>query len=186
MQYLELPVCALLLAAACTTGASDSPAPTASPSANRAVDLNVHVEDDPGIRFPLPSGIGIQTWHYDRTLPPQKFRHAIHLETPHGITILIHVWDNPEHLDVHAWFDANMAGFVQPTTALRDRIMSSAKVPGILLEEPASEQAVSQAIGVFVAEDHVFSVTALDPTGDETTRRLFERELDELEPQVSP
>jgi hypothetical protein len=159
---------------------------SAAPSPARADGLVVHFEPEPGLRFPVPAAnASIRVWHYDTTLPARKFRHAIHVVTPRGVALLIHVWDNPKHLGVGAWFDETLSGFVDEDTVRSERTMSSAHLAGILLEQPASPQAVSQAVAVLVTAEHAFTVTCMNPVDDPEARALFERVVEELEPEVA-
>ena len=64
--------------------------------------------------------------------------------------------------------------------------MARGRVPGILLREPRSPQALSQAVGVFASGDQVFRVTCLDEEGNADNRRLFERVIEDLETGVTP
>lgn len=91
------------------------------------------------------------------------------------------MWDNPQRLALRAWFDATLGFLVQETTKQSERPMSSAHLAGILLEEPASPQAGSQAIAVFAAGAQVVRITCIDPEGDAVAKRLFDHVVDEIE-----
>ena len=132
------------------------------------------------------SGISVVERHHDPTLPPSKFRHSIQLTTPAGTGVFIDVWDNPQHLALRPWFDAHLAFLVHGTTSVSELPMSRARVPGILLHEPRSPQALAQAIAVFAAGDQVFRVTAVDYDGDPAVQRLFDQVVDRMELGVLP
>jgi hypothetical protein len=180
-----------LLVAACATDAPAPPDPGApgEPTARApalADEFRLHAEPVTGVRFPvLASGVSVEARHFDASLPASKFRHSIRLATTRTV-VLIDVWDNPRQLDVHAWFDAHLAFLVDESTRVSDRPMTRARVPGILLGQPASPQAPSQAVAVFAAGPQVFRVTAIDPEGDATAQRLFDQVVEQLETGVTP
>lgn len=177
----------LFVVAACTTGPAPVGDPVESPALAPAVttttaDFRLETEPLVGARFPvLAAGVSIDVRHFDPTLPAHKFRHSIRLATASGPVVLIDVWDNPQRLSLRPWFDATLGFLVQETTKQSERPMSSAHLAGILLEEPASPQAASQAIAVFASGAQVVRITCLDPEGDAVARRLFERVVDEIE-----
>lgn len=180
----------LLVVAACSTGPAPAGDPTEAPALAPAVvettsDFRLETEPLIGVRFPvLAAGVSVDVRHFDPTLPAGKFRHSIRLATEAGPVVLIEVWDNPQRLALRPWFDATLGFLAQETTKQSERPMSSAHLPGILLEEPASPQAGSQAIAVFAAGAQVFRVTAINPEGDPVAKRLFERIVDQIEPGV--
>lgn len=144
-----------------------------------------HVEPAAGLRFPLPvTGVNVQVWDFDPTLPPEKFRHEIHLVADENVEVLIHVWDNPGKLDVQHWFDENMSGFVDADTSIGERAATKGHVAAIILEQPASTDAVSQSVAVFATTGHVYSVTCIDPVNDAAAKKLFDRVVGELEPEI--
>lgn len=183
-----------LLLAACTT---DAPATAvAEPALRPAVaaapalpsGFRLYAEPVMGVRFPMPSSdLSAEVRHFDPTLPAQKFRHALHLVTPEGtIQILLHSWDNPLRLDLRSWFDEHMAFIVDETSLVTERPMGSEHVPGILVMQPRSPQAASQATAVFLAGEHIYRLTCIDPENDLAARGLFERILDQIETGVKP
>ena len=179
----------LFVVAACTTGPApvgdpvESPPPApATTITTTTADFRLETELLVGARFPvLATGVSVDVRHFDPTLPAHKFRHSIRLATSTGPAVLIDVWDNPQRILLRAWFDATLGFLVQETTKQSERTMSSAHLAGILLEEPASPQAGSQAIAVFAFGAQVVRVTCIDPEGDPVARRLFERVVDEIE-----
>lgn len=188
----SLSLLAPLLLAACSI---DPPAvAVAEPALRPAIaaapalpsGFRLYAEPVMGVRFPMPStDLAAEVKHFDPTLPPQKFRHALHLVTPEGgIQILLHSWDNPQRLDLHAWFDEHMAFIVDETSLVTERPMGSAHAPGILVMQPRSPQAASQATAVFLAGPHVYRLTCIDPENDLAARALFERILDQIETEV--
>jgi hypothetical protein len=190
----RLSLSALLLSTACATeppAASDepeAPAAASSPlvaakSPLRPSEERTFTEPVTGLRFPMPAGVTVDVRHFDASLPPQKFRHAIQLITETGPAVLLHVWDNPERLDAKAWFGAHLAFLVDSETRTSERPMSREKLAGILLMQPRSPQARSQATAVFASGERIIAVTCVDPDGDAIARDLFERILDELDPR---
>jgi hypothetical protein len=185
----RLVLLAPLLLAACTTDAPAAVAePALRPAAAAALPSGFRLYSEPvmGVRFPMPAtDLAAEVKHFDPTLPAQKFRHALHLVTPEGaIQILLHGWDNPQRLDLRTWFDEYMAFIVDETSLVTERPMGSAHVPGILVMQPRSPQAASQATAVFLAGDHIYRLTCIDPENDLAARALFERILDQIETET--
>jgi hypothetical protein len=144
--------------------------------------LRLHTEPVTGVRFPVPrAGVTVEERHFDASLPARKFKHSIRLVTPGGVAVLIDVWNNPQGLDLQAWFTDTLGFLVRDVTQVSERPMARAGVPGILLREPPSPQALSQAIAVFAFRDQVFRVTCIDPEGDAAARDLFDRVIDQIE-----
>lgn len=177
-----------LALAACATEAPAAEDRLAAPAASQPVGaLRPYVEPVTRVRFPfLAEGVTVEAEHHDPSLPAKKFRHTIHLRTASGPAVIINVWHNPSALPLRAWFDAHLAFLVGPSTRLHERPMARARVPGILLREPRSPQALSQAVGVFASGDQVFRVTCLDEEGNADNRRIFERVIEDLETGVTP
>jgi hypothetical protein len=150
-----------------------------------APGYRLHTDQATRLRFPVrTAGITVESRHFDATLPTYKFRHSIRLLEGKHLSLLIDVWDNPRRLPLATWFDEHLAYLVGEATDVSERAVTAARLPGILLAEPASEQAASQAIAVFAYGDQVFRVTCLDPVGDAAARDSFEAILAALEPGV--
>jgi hypothetical protein len=173
------------LAGCATSDHSDSP--IVSSVAADPDGFVAHLEPAPGIRFPLPkTGVSVQVMDFDPTLPPIKFRHELRFVTDaDDIEVMVHVWDNPEHLDVRHWFDANIADFVGENTAVSERVATKISLPTIQLDEPASTDAFSQSIAVFATKDHVYSVTCIDPVQVPAAKKLFDRVVRDFEPEIA-
>ena len=131
------------------------------------------------------SGVSIDAHHYDPSLPEQKFKHSIRLATETGTAVVIDVWDNPSRLELRPWFDTHLAYLVDGNTQVSERPMTRAGVAGILLAQPRSPQAPSQATAVFAVGAQVFRVMGINPEDDATARRLFDRVIDEMETGVA-
>lgn len=194
-QPHRLAAVALLLAAGCSTEpiapAPDRAEATAKPApaapAFAAGELRLHSEPLSRVRFPVPSaGVSVDELHYDVTLPAKKFRHSIRLAVEGRTVVLVDVWDNPARLALRPWFDAHLAFLAGARTTVSERPMSRARTTGILLHEPASPEARSQAIAVFASGEQVFRVTAIDDENDAEARRLFELVVDQIEVGVLP
>jgi hypothetical protein len=177
----------LFLLVACSTEAPPAADPIDAPPIAPAVvassgDFRLETEPVVGARFPvLATGITVDVRHFDASLPTIKFRHSIRLVAPQGTVVLIDVWDNPQRLALQPWFDATLGFLVDSTTKVSQRLMTTGHLPGILLEQPASPQAGSQAIAVFASGTQVFRVTCIDPEGDAVAKRLFDRVVDQIE-----
>jgi hypothetical protein len=177
----------LFLLVACSTEPAPAVDPIEAPPVAPAVvatsgELRLETEPVIGARFPvLATGITVDVQHFDATLPTIKFRHSIRLIAPEGTLVLIDVWDNPQRLALQPWFDATLSFLVDSTTRVQKRSMTTGHLPGILLEQPASPQAGSQAIAVFASGTQVFRVTAIDPEGNAVARRQFDHVVDEIE-----
>lgn len=172
----------------CANDSSHTTAPPQESSAAAALPAGyvTHLEPAPGIRFPMPASITASVESFDTTLPAEKFRHEIHLGSDVYVQVLIHVWDNPLHLDTHSWFDANMSGFVDDDTSVSERPATKNKIPAIVLEQPQSDQAVSQSVAVFSTNDHVYAVTCMDPVNDSGAKTIFDTVVAGFEPEVAP
>lgn len=199
--------CAPALLAACSVGAPpvDDPvevpaaAPVAASAARRskADDYRFHSALGARLRFPvLRSGVVIEERHYDPSLPAHKFRHSIQLSTDAGPAVILEVWDNPQGLDVRAWFDAHLAFLVTPesevdegssagTPRMSERAMTRKRTAGILVEQPPSGQAPSQSIAVFALGDRMIRVSGLNFEGNATARALFERVVEQIDAEVT-
>jgi hypothetical protein len=177
----------LFVVAACTTSPQPVGDPIDGPTITPAVvataaEFRLETEPVVGARFPvLTSGVSVDVRHFDATLPVHKFRHSIRLVTEDGTAVLIDVWDNPQRLALRPWFDATLGFLVGESTKQSERPMSSAHVPGILLEEPASPQAGSQAIAVFASGTQVIRITCLNPDGNPVAKRSFDSVVDQIE-----
>jgi hypothetical protein len=181
-------LCALLVAA-CSTESPSIESRTAPPSGSAAAspDIRLHTEPVTRVRFPVPAaGISVLERHHDPTLPPHKFRHSIHLTTPSGTGVFIDVWDNPQHLALRPWFDAHLAFLVRGDTQVSELSATRARVAGLLLHQPRSPQALSQAIAVFASGEQVFRVMGIDYDEDPVVRRLFDQVIDQMELGVTP
>ncbi|MEO7112824.1 MAG: hypothetical protein ABI183_20440 [Polyangiaceae bacterium] len=175
-----------LLGCANDSQRTTAPPPESSPAALPAGYV-AHLEPSPGIRFPMPAkGITATVEDFDATLPAEKFRHEVHLGSDVYVQVLIHVWDNPRHLDTHTWFDENLSGFVDESTSVSERPATKNKIPAIVLEQPASDQAVSQSVAVFATRDHVYSVTCMDPVNDLGAKTIFDNVVFGFEPEIAP
>ncbi|MEO8797571.1 MAG: hypothetical protein ABI551_06780, partial [Polyangiaceae bacterium] len=176
-----------LAAVACTTNGRTDAASESSPTVQDD-GFVAHLEPAPGIRFPMPKlGMHLDVASFDRTMPPEKFRYELRLITDaDDIEAMIHVWDNPSHLDLRAWFDQNLSGFVGERTSVRERTAGKAALPAIELDEPASDQAFSQSMVLFATRDHVYVVTAIDPDQAPAAKALFEKVVTGFEPEVAP
>lgn len=186
---------ALLIAAGCraesiapTTDRAEAqaaPQPEASPIA--AGEVRPHHEPLSRVRFPVPAnGVSVDERHYDPTLPANKFRHSLRLSTEGRTVVVIDVWDNPKRLALRPWFDAHLAFLAGARTQVSERPVSRARTTGILLREPRSPEARSQAIAVFASGEQVFRVTCIDDENDAAARRLFDLVVDQFEAGVSP
>lgn len=176
-----------LATVACTTNARTDAASESAPTIEDE-GFVAHLEPAPGIRFPMPKlGMHLDVASFDRTMRPEKFRHEVRLITDaDDIEAMIHVWDNPSHLDVRAWFDQNLSDFVGERTSVRERTAGKAGLPAIELDEPASDQAFSQSMVVFATRDHVYLVTAIDPDQVPAAKALFEKVVTGFEPEIAP
>lgn len=179
-----LPLLALL-AVACAPEAPPAGEPAgarlaAPPAALAVAELRVHADPVTGVRLPVPAGATVDERHFDPTLPEHKFKHALRVTTDRTV-ILVDAWDNPRDLPLRAWFDTHLAFLVDATTVVDERPVTRAHLPAILLVQPPSPQARSQAVAVFAAGARVFRVTAIDPEGDPAVRRLFDQILDGME-----
>lgn len=195
------------LLAACSVGARpiDEPADAlaAAPivaSAGlpaKAGEYRFHSAVGAKLRFPVPRvGVRIEERHFDPSLPASKFRHSILLSTEAGPAVILEVWDNPRGLDLDAWFNSHLAFLVNPDSRVEggdpadkprasERPMTRARVAGILVEQPPSSQAPSQSIAVFALGDQIIRVSGINPEGNPTARAMFERVVEQIEPEVT-
>jgi hypothetical protein len=195
------------LVAACSVGAPAIDEPAEEP-ASAPIVASAALQAKPGeyrfhsavgarLRFPvLRAGVLIEERHFDPSLPASKFRHSIHLSTEAGPAVILEVWDNPQRLDVHAWFNAHLAFLVSPGSRseesppgdaprVSERPMTRARVAGILVEQPPSPQAPSQSIAVFALGDQIVRVSGLDPEGNAKARAMFERIVEQIDVEVA-
>lgn len=155
-------------------------APAAAPAGASA--LRLHTEPRTGVRFRVPrAGVTVEERHFDPSLPASKFRHSIRVKVEGGTRVVVDVWDNPAGTPLDAWFQEHLSFLVRDTTQVSQRAMTSSHLRGILLREPASEQASSQAIAVFAFRDQVFRVTGIAVEEDAATQELFDRVVDQIE-----
>ncbi|APR87629.1 hypothetical protein A7982_12978 [Minicystis rosea] len=189
---IALLAAAPILALACSTEPPENigtPAvePASQPVEPAPGELRFHGEPLTRIRFPvLATGVSVDERHYDPSLPAYKFKHSFRLATESGTVVVIDVWDDPARPAVRAWFDQHLAGLVDAETRVSERPMSRAHASGILLRQPRSTQALSQAIAVFAVGAQIFRVTAIDYEGNPAARRLFDEVVDKLEVAVTP
>lgn len=178
----------LLVAAALAACSTEAPPIAADPApAQPAARAPLYHEPTTRLRFPLAAeGVSVEARHHDPSLPPQKIRHSLRLLVGGRVAVLIDVWDNPAKLALRPWFEAHLAYLARSTTEVSERVVTRARVPGILLREPRSPQALSQRIAVFAAGDRVIRVTCLDDEGHPEHLAIFERVIDELSSEVAP
>ncbi|MGE0325816.1 MAG: hypothetical protein AB7S68_26040 [Polyangiaceae bacterium] len=139
----------------------------------------------PAVRFSMPEGLSLKVESFDPTLPAQKFRHELMLIDDQNIQVMIHVWDNPKHLEVQDWFQLYMSGFITEKSSLRQTRVTPQHFPAVVLEEPASEQAASQELTVFATRDHVYSITCIDPVSNPPAKKLFDHVVESFAPLAS-
>ncbi len=181
---------ALLAVAWVVTGCAEGDLEPAADDTTQAPDLAVPPGYElrqlaaPAVRFSMPKQLTLKVESFDPTLPPQKFRHELSLIDDQNIQVLVHVWDNPQHLGAHEWFQVNMAGFVTQHSSLRQTRVTRHHFPAVVLEEPASPEAVSQEFTVFATADHVYSITCIDPATNRPAKKLFDHVVDSFEPEV--
>ena len=110
----------------------------------------------------------------------------MHLVTNDGIAVLIDIWDNPTHRELHEWFNEYLAFLIDGETRVSEREVTRQKLQAILLEQPRSEQAISMAVAVFAHGEQIFRVTCIDADADGSAvpRALFESLLQDLELEV--
>lgn len=174
----------LILASGCSELARTSSVASQSAALDGVTDQ--YFEPQTRIRFPLREGVGVDTKHFDPTLPLKKFRHSVHLVTNDGIAVLIDIWDNPTHRELHEWFNEYLAFLIDGETRVSEREVTRQKLQAILLEQPRSEQAISMAVAVFAHGEQIFRVTCIDSDADGSAvpRALFESLLQDLELEV--
>ena len=146
------------------------------------------VETQTRLGFPLRHGVTVEAKHYDPTLPLKKFRHSIHLDTNDGTAVVVDVWDNPTHRELHEWFNEYLSFLIDRETRISQLEVTRSKLQAILLEQPRSEQAISMAVAVFAQGDQIFRVTCIDSDaeGSALPRSLFDSLLRDLELEVKP
>ena len=173
---------------ACSTTSLDPGAPPTGEIA-QPIAPPLFFEPVTRLRFPVPSKeLTVEVKHYDPSLPAKKFKHSIHLAGPNGVELLIDVWDNTEGLALQPWFDKYLSFLVDDHTRPSEREMTRAGVPGIVLVQPQSEQALSMAVAVLAHGSQIFRVTCIDYDGlaFPESRAHFFRVLSELEVGVDP
>ncbi len=149
-----------------------------------AGEYRYHSAEQTRVRFPvLRKGLRVEERHFDPNLPTNKFRHLITLSTPGGGTVTIKVWDNPEGLDLKAWFDHNLGFLADEGTKTTTREMTAARVPGLFVE-PAPDASEPETDAVFALADQIYCVTAYGSPSDQATMAMFERVVDQLEPEA--
>lgn len=180
MRHLEFLACALVVG--CSTEGATPPAPI-RPATPPAAVHPMHEEPELGLRFPLATeGVTFQMWHFDATLPPEKFRHEIQLSTSYGVAVIIDVWDNPAHLDVAHWVDQTIAGFFDATTVRSERSMSRAR--GLYFEIPPIEGGTAQVFAAFANRDRAYLFHCPQALEDTAGRAMFDEIVSAFEAEV--
>jgi hypothetical protein len=167
----------------------DEPKPVAvtTPVGASPVVYAPHDEPELGLRFPLATqGTTFKMWHFDPNLPPEKFRHEVQLSSESGaVEVVIDVWDNPDHLDVHAWVASYFDGLFDAHTVRTERPMSRAHVTGLLFEQPAIEGGDSQATAAYATHDHVYRFYCPHALEDVRGRAAFDKIIDDFDTEVT-
>jgi hypothetical protein len=177
----------LLMISACTRESEETK--VESKRSELKVSTLNHTEQSVGIRFPVAEGVQVKAEHFnDPTLEPYKFRHEINLWGSDGIAVMIHVWNNPEHQSLSEWFHENLQFMIDEQTKISEEPMTLSREAGILLDQPASEQAPSMAVAVFAHGDQFFRITCIDydGVGGPEARKMFFTALDGMELGVTP
>lgn len=179
------PTLLAVLMLGCTS--ADRP-PVATQTAPLEELTDRYFEPETRLRFSLREGVNVEARHYDPTLPLKKFRHSLQLITADGVAVVIDVWDNPTHRELHDWFSEYLAFLIDRETKVSEREVTNRKLQAILLEQPRSEQAISMAVAVFAHREQIFRVTCIDSDGDGSAlpRALFESLLHDLELEARP
>jgi hypothetical protein len=112
------------------------------------------------------------TDHYDLTLPPRKFKHAVTLSGAGGPVLGVEVWHNEEGLPQEAWFDKYMAFTLAGEATRSARAVGSARAPAIVVDQPRI-QAPARRLAVVAIGERVFRITCLDHE-DPQSRAAFE------------
>ncbi|MCA9644132.1 MAG: hypothetical protein H6718_07875 [Polyangiaceae bacterium] len=179
-------LCSALVAAGCNQSKIDQRAGAASSDEELQLAVppgyKLRQLDAPAVRFSMPEALSLKVESFDPTLPAQKFRHELMLIDDQDIQVMIHVWDNPKHLEVQDWFELNMSGFITEHSSLRQTRVTPQRFPAVVLEEPASEQAASQELTVFATRDHVYSITCIDPVSNPPAKKLFDHVVESFAP----
>ncbi len=173
---------ALLCLASCTTEPA-GPAARAS-SAQQPLEAPRYFEPVTHLRFPVPSkALTVEVKHYDESLPAKKFKHSIQLVGADGVELLIDVWNNTEGLALEPWFEKYLSFLVDGETRPSQRKITRAQLPGIVLVQPQSPQALSMAVAVFAHGSQIFRVTCIDYDGIALpeSRAHFFQVLEQLE-----
>jgi hypothetical protein len=159
----------------------------ATPVAAPSVVYAPHDEPELGLRFPLATkGTTFKMWHFDPSLPPEKFRHEVQLSSESGaVEVVIDVWDNPEHLDVHAWVAATLGEMFDAQTTRTVRPMSRARNTGILFEQAAIEGGDSQATAAYATHDRAYVFYCPHALEDVRGRAAFDAIVDDFEAEVT-
>ncbi|MEZ4371491.1 MAG: hypothetical protein R3B07_11730 [Polyangiaceae bacterium] len=181
-------LCSSLVVAGCSEGNLEQRSSATSDEALQAAvppGYKLRQLEAPAVRFSMPEGLTLKVESFDPTLPAQKFRHELMLIDDQNIQVMIHVWDNPKHLEVQDWFQLHMSGFISEKSSLRQTRVTPQHFPAVVLDEPASEQAASQELTLFATRDHVYSITCIDPVANPPAKKLFDHVVESFAPLAS-
>lgn len=141
--------------------------------------IRKYAEPDLGLRVPVPAeGVTYKLWNYDKTLPLWKYRHQVTLSIGSSVAVLIHVWDNPDHLDAGAWVNETISKHFDDQTLRSTRTVAGR--PALVFEQLPSEGIGTFVEVAFTTRDHGYDVAC--PQADNPAHRaLFEKTLRTIE-----
>jgi hypothetical protein len=131
------------------------------------------------------AGAGLESRHFDPSAPPHKIRHQLTLSLSERPVVRIDVWDDPQGLEVTVWTEQHLRHLLDGAAAARPQLMTPRRLEGLLLEHPRSPQALARTTALLATGGRVFRVTCLD-RDDAAAQALFERLVDELDPEARP
>lgn len=188
-RFSGAALAAALGVAACTARTVDRTDETPAPLQVTTDQAGARVFVDPvsHVRFAAPPpAFTPKALHFDPKAKPSKVRHSFTLSAPTGPAPLrIDVWDDPENLELPAWFDRHLRHLENAATSRTYVPASRRKVSGLVLDIPASPQAFAGRVAVFKLQGKAFAVTCVN-SDDPSALALFNDVVSTIDLEGAP
>jgi hypothetical protein len=123
------------------------------------VPAGLHLDPEAGLRFPVPSGLLVETERYPGVTEPGVIRHMVTLTDQDTEVLRVELWDNATRTPLAAWFDAHLSFMRDGLARVTWGPVAPAQVRGMTFTWPRSGQSTGQRIVLFALGDRVIRVT---------------------------
>lgn len=118
-----------------------------------------HNDPTAGVRFPVPSGLLVETEQFPGVTEPGVIRHMFTLTDQDREVLRVELWNNATRTPLAAWFDAHLSFMRDGLARVTWGPVAPAQVRGMTFTWPRSGQSTGQRIALFALGDQVIRVT---------------------------